>query len=118
MVTTMGMIFFLSHQPGDFNQLPQFMGVDKLLHSIAYGILAGVFLYGLHPFIHDSNRAVVGIIVVLFCVLFGLSDEFHQAFIPGRFVSAWDVAADCFGALFVVCVWFKHFAGKGSKNYS
>jgi VanZ family protein len=118
MATTMGMIFFLSHQPGGFNQLPQFMGADKLLHSIAYGILAGVFLYGLHPFIHDSNRAFAGIIVVSFCILYGISDEFHQAFIPDRFASAWDVAADCFGALIVVCVWYMQSAGKGYKNYS
>jgi VanZ family protein len=115
----MGMIFFLSHQPGDFNQFPPFfIGVDKLLHSIAYGILAGVFLYGLRPFIHDSNRALAGIIVVLFCVLYGISDEFHQAFIPGRFVSAWDVVADCFGALLVVGWWYKNSAGKGCPNYS
>lgn len=118
MGVTMGMIFFLSHQPGALNQLPQFMGIDKLLHSIAYGILAGTFLYGLHPFIHDSNRAAAGSIVVLFCIVYGISDEFHQAFIPGRFVSTWDVAADCFGALLVVCWWYRNTAGKGCKNCS
>ena len=118
MVVIMGVIFYLSHQPGSLNQLPQLMGLDKLGHSIAYGILAGAFLYGLHPFIHNSNRAVAGAIVVLFCTVYGISDEFHQAFIPGRFVSAWDVMADCFGALFVVCWWYVYSAGKGCKNYS
>ena len=115
MVTIMGMIFYLSHQPGDFVQLPQFMGVDKLLHGIAYSILAASFLYCLHPFIHVSNLAVAGIIVVLFCVLFGLIDEYHQSFIPGRIASVWDVAADGIGALLVVGLWYRR-EGKRLKE--
>jgi VanZ family protein len=108
----MGMIFYLSHQPGDFVKLPQLVAVDKLLHGIAYAILAGTFLYSLYPFIHDSNRAVTCIIVVVMCILFGVSDEFHQSFVPGRFVSAWDVAADGCGALLVVGLWYKWSAKK------
>jgi len=105
MVITMGMIFYLSHLPGDFAQLPLFIGLDKLLHGIVYGILAGTFLFGLNPFAHESNQAVTAIVVVLFCLLFGISDEFHQSFIQARFVSSWDVAADGLGALFVVLWW-------------
>jgi VanZ family protein len=118
MVTVMGMIFYLSHQPGDFVKLPQVIAVDKLLHGIAYALLAGTFLYSLHPFTHDSNRAVTAIIVTVLCLLFGISDEIHQAFIPGRFVSAWDVAADGCGALLVVGLWYKKSARKRAKNYS
>jgi VanZ family protein len=118
MAAIMGIIFYLSHQPGDFVQLPKFIGADKLLHIIAYGSLAGAFLYGLHPFTHNSNEAVTAIVVVLFCLLFAISDEFHQGFIPGRFVSAWDVAADCFGALLVVGWRYKHRAGEAEQDYS
>ncbi len=118
MVTVMGMIFYLSHQPGDFVKLPQVIAVDKLLHGIAYALLAGTFLYSLQPFTHNSNRAVTGIIVTVFCLLFGISDEIHQAFIPGRFVSAWDVAADGCGALLVVGLWYRKSARKRTKNYS
>jgi VanZ family protein len=117
MLTIMGMIIYLSHQPGDTLRLwPDFFGFDKLLHLIAYGCLAGTFLYGLHPFAHTPNRAVAAIIVVLFCLLFAIGDEFHQSFIPGRFVSGWDVAADTFGAVLVVARWFRHKAGKAAKN--
>lgn len=107
MVCIMGIIFFLSHQPGDFVELPQFFGIDKLAHVIAYGFLAGAFLYGLQPFFNTcNNKFAAVIIVVLFCLLFGISDEFHQSFIPGRFVSFWDVVADGFGAVLVVGYWF------------
>ena len=107
MVSIMGIIFFLSHQPGDFAPLPPFIGFDKLLHVIAYSSLAGTFLYGLHPVIKSSNRSVAAIVVVLFCTLYGISDEYHQSFIPGRFDSVWDVLADGLGALLVVGWWLR-----------
>ena len=112
MVIIMGIIFYLSHQPGDFIQLPKFASLDKVAHAIAYGILAGTFIHGIHPFTHDSNRAFFAIAIVIFCLLFGIADEYHQSFIPGRFVSGWDVAADGLGALLVVGVWYKQSAGK------
>jgi VanZ family protein len=116
MAAVMGMIFYLSHQPGDLVQLPHVAGIDKLLHGIAYGSLAGAFLYGLHPFTHESNRVLTAIVVVLLCILFGISDEYHQAYVPGRSVSAWDVAADACGALFVVCFWYRRTVLKDGKN--
>ena len=110
----MGIIFYLSHQPYDFAELPPIVGFDKLLHVIAYSSLAGTFLYALHPFTHNSNHSVVAIVVVLFCITYGISDEYHQSFIPGRFDSVWDVVADGFGALLVVGWWLKNLSGNGS----
>ena len=105
MVCIMGMIFFLSHQSGDFVELPEFVGFDKLLHLLAYGSLAASFLYGLQPFTRQISRPAAGIIVVFFCFAYGVGDEFHQSFIPGRLVSAWDVLADTAGAILVVWWW-------------
>ncbi len=107
MVCIMGIIFYLSHQPGDFAHLPPLAGLDKLLHVIAYSILAGTFLYGLQPFTHSSNRFLNALVVVLFCIVYGISDEYHQSFIPGRFASFWDVLADGLGALLIVGWWLR-----------
>ena len=107
MVCIMGIIFYLSHQPGDFAPLPPFKGLDKLLHVIAYSSLAGAFLYGLQPFSNISNRFIIVFVVVFFCIFYGISDEFHQSFIPGRFSSIWDVLADGLGALLVVGWWLR-----------
>jgi VanZ family protein len=112
MACIMGMIFFLSHQPYDILQLPPLIGPDKLLHVIAYSILAASFLYALLPFIDHSSRIVAGVVVVLFCLLYGISDEYHQSFIPGRFPSVWDVLADVSGAVLVVIWWWKKEEGK------
>jgi VanZ family protein len=118
MLIIMGMIFYLSHQPGDFSIFPQFFGIDKLLHVIAYGSLAAACLYGLNPLTKSSSRALTAIVVVLFCILFGLSDEYHQSFIPGRSVSAWDLVADGVGALLVVGWWFRWSMSAGRRNSS
>ena len=118
MVFIMGIIFYLSHQPGDAIHLPQFPGIDKLAHAFAYGCLAGTFLYSLQPYNHGSNRTVIAVVVVLFCITWGIGDEFHQSFIPGRSVSYWDVVADGVGALLVVGYWFMNISPKVSRDCS
>jgi hypothetical protein len=112
----MGMIFYLSHQPGDFVNLPEILGIDKLFHIIAYGSLAAAFLYSLKPLTRTSVRAITALVVVIFCILFGISDEYHQSFIPGRSVSAWDVVADGVGAFLVVVWWFRWSPSTRLKN--
>lgn len=107
MTATMAVIFFLSHQPSGTFELPQFAGGDKLVHAFVYAILAASVLFALYPFIDDSGRKRGGGMVLLFCLLYGISDEFHQSYIPGRVVSTWDVAADFFGALVVVFCWYR-----------
>jgi VanZ family protein len=41
----------------------------------------------------------------LAAVLYGLSDEVHQSFIPGRDASVGDVVADALGALLGAAAW-------------
>ena len=118
MVLIMGIIFYLSHLPGDAVRLPLFPGFDKLAHAFAYGSLAGAFLYSLQPHTHGSNRLFIAVLVVLFCIIWGIGDEFHQSFIPGRSVSYWDVVADGVGALLVVGYWFIKTTPKASKDCS
>ncbi|HHB76440.1 MAG TPA: VanZ family protein, partial [Desulfobulbus sp.] len=49
---------------------------------------------------------MVGISVVIFCLLYGVSDEWHQSFVPGRTPDILDIAADTFGAAVMVLLWF------------
>jgi VanZ family protein len=118
MTATMAVIFFLSHQPQGTFELPQFAGGDKLVHVFVYAILAASVLFALHPFINDSRRKSGAMLVLLFCLLYGITDEFHQSFIPGRVVSVWDVAADFFGALVVVFCWYRQEVRYGTGKYS
>jgi len=89
-------IFYLSHQ----STLPVpalFPHQDKLFHAGAYGLMA---LIAINYFKYQSdtfNRALVASLI--FCALYGATDEFHQSFIEGRQADALDWLADCFGAL-------------------
>ena len=38
--------------------------------------------------------------------LYGVSDEFHQSFVPGRTASIWDLAADSIGVAIAQTVIF------------
>ncbi len=103
-ILVMGAIFLLSHQTGDSLHLPTFPGVDKLAHILAYATLALTVLWYHGPKgLQNLRRAAMQ--TVLFCLLYGLSDEYHQSFIALRSVSALDILADTTGALLVSLVW-------------
>ncbi len=100
----MGTIFFLSHQSGDSLDLPSFPGADKLAHMIAYGGLAlSVLWFWGKKGLENPGRTIF--ITVLFCLLYGMTDEYHQSFIPFRSVSIYDLLADTAGAVCCSLVW-------------
>ena len=93
----MGGIFYLSHQSGDSLSLPDIVNIDKFLHCGAYTVLGLAFLFALPPQWRHRHPFLAGCSVVLFCLLYGASDEFHQSFIPGRNCSGADLVADGVG---------------------
>lgn len=104
MTLVMGTIFFLSHQSGDTLDLPSFTGSDKIAHMLAYGTLASTVIWSFgRKGLDNPGRTVV--LTVLLCVLYGISDEYHQSFIPLRSVSVSDLFADIAGALGVCLFW-------------
>jgi VanZ family protein len=91
----MGIIFYLSSLSWqNIPAIPQ--NADKIIHTVIYTILA-FLLY--HSLIESGFRRNVLIIAFLIATLYGISDEIHQFFVPGRFASVGDVLADSFGAL-------------------
>ena len=105
MILVMGTIFFLSHQPGDTIGIDGFPGMDKLAHGLAYGVLALTVLLAAEREQRQRWPVGVALLAVAVCLCYGLSDEFHQSFIPGRFVSAADIVADVVGGGVAVSCW-------------
>jgi VanZ family protein len=103
----MGTIFFLSHQPGDSLSLPEIPGVDKVAHMAVYAFLAATLLVAFSDEQKKTRPKRVVWITVLLCLLYGISDEFHQSFVPGRSSSFFDVLADCAGAIIASVLWFR-----------
>ena len=101
-MAVMGIIFFLSHQPGGSFDLPEVVNIDKLLHCLAYAVLGLAAFFALPPRYLASRPLSAGCGVILFCLLFGIADELHQYFIPGRSADGWDLVADTGGGVVAV----------------
>jgi len=71
---------------------------DKAMHFVVYGALGVLFLLPLTDgrwSLLTMRRAAPA---VLFAMLYGITDEIHQMFTPGRHPDIRDVAADTLGA--------------------
>lgn len=69
---------------------------DKILHAGAYFIM-GVLAW--RSFKHLLKRPIILAFASLaFCSLYGVSDEWHQSFVEGRFSDIGDWLADTGGA--------------------
>ena len=78
-------------------QLPQWPHQDKILHLAAYALLGFLFFRALATGRFAENRNLALILSILFASLYGLSDEIHQSFVPGRSAEAADALADLAG---------------------
>jgi len=115
----MGVIFFLSQQPGDKISLPDIVNIDKLLHALVYAALGFAFLFALPPDWRRKHPLAAGCATVCFCLCYGVSDEFHQSFVPGRSVSGADVTADAVGGVLALMVdwgWRRYWGGLRDKK--
>lgn len=87
----MGVIFYVSGTPS--NEIPDFGIVDLLVkkggHALAYAILAVLAHRAT-----GSNGAAL-----LIAMLYAISDETHQLFVPGRNGQPLDVLIDAVGAV-------------------
>lgn len=91
-------IFVLSNQPKDV--LPVLGLWDfffkKLAHFLAYGLLAGCYWWarqeGKRPFL----------VAMMLTIVYAISDEWHQSFVPGRHPTFTDILIDSLGGLTIL----------------
>ena len=93
--------WYLSSQP--HVPLPDFHLSDKLVHLAcfaAFSFFTAMAFFGLKPL--DGRRITTAKRILLPAVvisLYGIIDEIHQSFVPGRSCSFLDWCADTIGAL-------------------
>ncbi len=103
-VIIMATIFALSHTPGDQLPLPQnIFALDKFFHTIAYTALGLSAIFAVRTRFAQEQRST-SLYVLLFCLAYGISDEFHQSFIAYRTPSLLDVFADITGGILAVSI--------------
>lgn len=94
----MGVIFYASNTPGK-DIPPLFPYQDIIFHFSVYLALSFLFSRALRKTKTNLLLAKIFIFAVVFTVIYGISDEFHQVFVPGRSASAFDVLIDTLGGL-------------------
>lgn len=104
-------IFAFSSQTS--NDLPDFGGWDyfvkKSAHGIGYGLLALSYLRAL-----PGRRYTLAWFLA---VLYSLTDEFHQSFVPGRMASLVDVFVfDNAGAILALFLYHRFIGAKHEKK--
>jgi VanZ family protein len=70
-----------------------------------YGLLAATAFYAFGSRLRRLYPRLIPLLVILICTLYGVSDEFHQSFVPNRSPDLFDVMADSTGAA-LVCIIF------------
>ncbi len=92
----MGLIFFLSAQP-DLPHAPQ-PWLDTALKKAGHALLYGVLAYFYWGALGGDGVRGARLLAWGLAVLYAVTDEIHQSFVPGRTPAATDVVIDGVGA--------------------
>lgn len=127
-VLWMATIFFLSHQPGSqSSELSS--GITEIIINTVEGISPSAVTYveEFHTYIRKSAHFLAYLLLAVLsvnalkasgvrgfrrlifafgiCVVFAMTDEFHQLFIEGRSGEVRDVLIDSSGAIVGICIY-------------
>lgn len=92
----MAATFAVSHQSRV--EIP-FGAPDYIGHGVSYAVLGALLMRALAGGALPGMRTGLILPAVLIAAVYGVSDEFHQSFIPGRMASVSDIVADTIGAV-------------------
>ena len=88
--------------------------VRKGAHILAYFILGVLVVSLLKEFRLVDKRTVI--FAVIMCILYAISDEVHQYYVPGRSGDVIDVLIDTFGSILGVWYWGSKWKYKERKR--
>ena len=94
------LIFIASSSPSITIPKLEFVPSDKIIHLVVYLVLCALIYRALlhqQSFPRLSRWSLV--CCVLLSIAYGVSDEYHQSFVPNRDSSVHDLLADSLGAL-------------------
>ncbi len=86
-----------------------FPAVDKFIHAIEYAVLGSLWTRAISQSWKALPVSRVLLSAVLFTTFYGISDEWHQAYVPGRTPEIADVLANMAGGILgsLGFIWFK-----------
>lgn len=100
----LGVIFYLSSQPPEAFPDIRFPFIDKWVHIALYTVVGFGFgralTAGERTHLDWKRYRLLLALALILTVIWGVLDEFHQSFVPGRSVELADVVADAIGGAF------------------
>jgi VanZ family protein len=97
------LIFVLSSIPGRSFPAYKIFSYDKVLHALVYSVLGSLCFMAVRRTWTMKTSWLIGLSGLLVAI-YGLTDEFHQIFVPGRSADLHDALADAVGGLFGAAV--------------
>jgi VanZ family protein len=102
----MGIIFCLSSIPQAELPEVEMWGFEPIAHTVEYLILGFLLLRALrHSRLSGLNMMKLAIFSLAIGIIYALTDELHQYFVPGREMSAADFLYDTLGLFIGVIVY-------------
>ncbi len=93
-------IFLLSSLSGSqTDRFYLFKNSDKVIHIMVYSVLCLLLNRAFFFTFKNSVKRYVPIIAIFISIVYAITDEFHQSFVPGRYASMDDIFADGIGAV-------------------
>ncbi len=102
-IAMMGTLYWASAQEKP-EIVPALNIPDKWAHFIAYGLLGTLILRTKWVWGRGTRGMFIAVSVAS---LYGISDEWHQSFVPGRYPDVVDWIADTLGALLATVLYTK-----------
>ncbi len=97
-----GLIFYFSSLPTIPPIIIKIMPKTFVLHMIEYAIFS-ILLF--RAFINSKNNVFRGNAIhlaIIIAILYGISDEIHQYFVPGRIFDRFDIIANSIGSAVIL----------------
>jgi len=113
----MGFIFYTSSISGsDIRYVFAFQ--DVVYHCIIYLILGLFFARALKNTYPNITLSKIIFLTIMFGSLYGITDELHQAFVPDRSVSGFDIFIDGIGSFIGGLIYplRKNFSSRGKLS--
>ena len=104
------LIYIQSSRPFPIS-IPDIDYIDKAFHFLTYSVLGALFFRAMGYIYSDNRISRRVLLAIIFSSLYGISDEIHQYFVPGRTADPFDAAADMLGSICGAFM-YRYFANK------
>jgi len=94
---SMGFIFYGSSIPG--TNIPSIIPSQNIIYHLGVFLVLAFFFKRALKNTSQLTSAKLIVFTLIFGIIYAFTDEFHQAFVPNRTVSGFDVFIDTLGVI-------------------